>query len=300
MVLSRRVPDIGALDLLLSVARLGSLGQAAREHGISQPAAGSRMRHLESVLGISLIERSSAGSRLTAEGKVVVDWARDVVAAAETLDAGVSGMRSGHQTRLRIGASLTIAEYLLPSWLTALRALHPRATVEMQVVNSAEVVRLIQREHIGLGFVEGPTVAANLDSMVLGHDSLVAVVHPDHPWARRRRPISIEQLAATPLVQRERGSGTRDTVELILADRDDVAGPLVELSSTTAIKAAVGAGVAPAVLSRLAVADELQRGELVAVDIDAELTRELRAVWVAGRRLESEYRDVLAVASRER
>jgi len=299
VVLSSRVPEIGALDLLLSVARLGSLGRAAQAHGISQPAAGSRIRHLAGLLGVSLIERSPLGSRLTADGAVVADWARDVVAAAETLDAGVSALRSQQTARLRIAASQTISEYLLPAWLTDLRARRPGAAVELRVVNSAEVGRLIQAGEAGLGFVEGPEVPAGLESRVLGHDRLIVVVAPGHPWARRRRPIGLAQLAATPLVQREPGSGTRDTVELILGRQPDAAGPVVELSSTTAIKAAVEAGVGPAVLSSLAVAEELRRDLLVAVELDGvEMNRELRAVWAAGRRLGPEYRDVLTVAAR--
>lgn len=299
MALSPRVPELGALDLLLSVARLGSLGRAAEEQGVSQPAAGSRIRRLEGLLGLSLIERSPHGSRLTAEGAVVAGWARDVIAAAETLDAGVSALRSQHVARLRVAASQTISEYLLPTWLTDLRARRPDAAVELQVVNSAEVGRLVQSGQAGLGFIEGPEVPAGMESQVLGHDRLVVVVAPDHRWARRRRPIGIAELAATPLIHREQGSGTRDTAELILRQQSDVARPVVELSSTTAIKASVEAGVGPAVLSSLAVADELRRDMLVAVDVEgAEMRRELRAVWAAGRRLGSEYRDVLAVAAR--
>lgn len=301
MPLSTRVPDIGALDLLLSVARLGSLGRAAQEHGISQPAAGSRIRNLERLLGLSLIDRSALGSRLTAEGAMVANWARAVISAAETLDAGVSALRSDHEGRLRIAASLTVADYLLPTWLTDLRARRPDATVELRVVNSAEVSRLLLAGQAGLGFVEGPEVPAGLESRVLGHDRLVVVVAPTHPWARRRRPIDLAQLAGTPLVQREPGSGTRDTVEAVLGGQPCVVQPVVELSSTTAIKAAVEAGLGPAVLSRLAVADELRRDMLVAVEVvDADMVRELRAVWVAGRRLGAEYRDVLAVAMRHR
>lgn len=299
MVLSARVPDIGALDLLLSVARLGSLGRAAQEQGISQPAAGSRIRHLEGLLGLSLIERSPVGSRLTEEGAIVADWARDVVAAAEALDTGVSALRSVHAARLRIAASLTVSEYLLPAWLTDLRARRPEATVELRVVNSAEVGRLIHAGEAELGFVEGPEVAAGLERQVLGHDRLIVVVAPSHTWARRQASISLAELAATPLVQREPGSGTRDTVELIFGGQPNVARPVVELSSTTAIKAAVEAGVGPAVLSSLAVADELRRDMLVAVELDqVDMIRELRAVWASGRRLGSEYRDVLAVAAR--
>jgi molybdate transport repressor ModE-like protein len=298
--LSARVPDIRALDLLLSVARLGSLGRAAHEHGISQPAAASRIRNLEGLLGLALIERSALGSRLTAEGAMVVNWARDVVTAAEALDVGVAALRTDHERRLRIAASLTVADYLLPRWLADLRARRPDAKVELSVVNSAEVCRLLLEAQVGLGFIESPQVPEGFEGEVVGHDRLVVVVAARHPWARKRA-IALAELAKTPLVQREPGSGTRDTVEALLVGQLDVAQPVAELSSTTAIKAAVEAGVGPAVVSSLAVAEELRRDMLVAVPVaDVDMTRELRAVWVAGRRLGAEYRDMLAVARRQR
>src|ERR1700741_4378299 len=125
MPLPPRVSDLTGFDLLLSVARVGSLGRAAAEHGISQPAASARMRQLEGQLGLALIERSPRGSTLTRAGALVADWAQAAVHAAAALDAGVSALRRERDSRLRIAASLTIAEYLLPGWLTALRATDP-------------------------------------------------------------------------------------------------------------------------------------------------------------------------------
>ncbi|HVV21749.1 MAG TPA: LysR family transcriptional regulator [Pseudonocardiaceae bacterium] len=295
--LSARMPEIGALELLLSVARLGSLGQAAREHGISQPGAGSRIRNLERLLGLALIERSAAGSRLTAEGAMVADWARDVVRAATRLDAGVGALRAHHEQRLRIAASLTIAEYLVPHWLVELRHRRPGATVALRVANSADVARLVLDDAADIGFIEGPGQPEGLRSETVAQDHLCLVVPAGHRWATRNRPVSQAELARTPLVARELGSGTRDTLEAVLAAHGSMVAPVVELSSTTAIKAAVEAGVGPAVVSSLAVAAEVADGRLVTVEIEgAELNRRLRAVWPAGRQLTGVLRDVLAVA----
>src|SRR6188472_351915 len=117
MPLSPRVPDLGAMDMLLSVARLGSLGKAATEHGVSQQAVSSRIRRMERLLGLALIERTSNGSALTAAGSLVADWAREVVGAAASLEHGVDALRTESQDRLRIASSMTVAEYLMPSWL---------------------------------------------------------------------------------------------------------------------------------------------------------------------------------------
>ncbi|NUP45435.1 MAG: LysR family transcriptional regulator, partial [Streptomyces sp.] len=129
--LAHRVPDLGALELLLAVARLGSLGGAAREVGITQPAASSRIRSMERQLGVALVDRSPRGSRLTDAGALVTDWARRIVEAAEAFDVGAQALRDRRDSRLRVAASMTIAEYLLPGWLLALRAQRPDTAVSL-------------------------------------------------------------------------------------------------------------------------------------------------------------------------
>jgi DNA-binding transcriptional LysR family regulator len=300
MTLPARVADLAAFDLLLTVARQGSLGRAAAEHGISQPAVSTRIRQLEAQLGLALIERSPRGSRLTPAGALVAGWAQTAVDAAAALDAGVTALRRQHESRLRIVASMTVAEYLLPGWLTALRAVDPGAAVALSAVNSADVAEAVLTEAAEVGFVEGPNLPDGLRAARVGRDELTVVVAPAHPWSRRRRGIDAAELATTPLVAREAGSGTRRVFEQALA-RAGLTGaaPQAELSSTTAIKAAVAAGAAPAVLSSLAVAAELAGGSLRAVPVlGLDLRRDLRAVWRAGRPLTGPARDLVAIATR--
>ena len=117
-------------------------------------------------------------------------------------------------------------------------------------------------------------------------DDLVVVVAPSHPWARRRRPLTAAELAATPLVLRESGSGTREVLERALGASGLVSTPLVELASTTAIKASVAAGTGPGVLSRLAVEPEVADGRLTIVATSGvRLERTIRAVWPTNRAL---------------
>lgn len=298
MPLSSRVPDLRALDLLLSVARLGSLGRAATEHGITQPAAGSRIRHLENLVGQPLIERSALGSRLTTEGSLVADWAREVVGAANSLDAGLDALRTRSEGRIRLAASLTISEYLAPHWILALRARRPEAALSLRAVNSSDVARLVIEGDVDLGFLEGPELPDGLEARTIARDELVVVVGPDSPWARRRRSMTVDELLETRLVAREPGSGTRHALESTLMEHGSPAEPMVELSSMTAIKAAVEDGVGPAVLSSLAVAGEVALGRLRRVRVEGlSVRRELRAVWPSGRRHSPVLRDVLAVAA---
>lgn len=301
MSLSHRVPDLGALELLLAVARHGSLGRAAREIGITQPAASSRIRSMERRLGVALVDRSPRGSRLTDAGALVTDWARRVVEAAEAFDAGAQALRDRRDSRLRVAASMTIAEYLLPGWLIALRAERPDTAVSLQAGNSAAVASRLLAGDADLGYVEGLSVPDGLNGTVVAHDRLVVVAAPSHRWARRRAPIAPAELAATPLVLREYGSGTRQVLDSALAGHGGLAAPLLELASTTAVKAAAVSGAGPAVLSELAVTEELTSRRLVEVPVESvDLRRALRAVWPRGPRPTGPARDLLSLSRAKR
>jgi molybdate transport repressor ModE-like protein len=291
--IAHRVPDLGALELLLAVARLGSLGGAARELGITQPAASSRIRSMERQLGVALVDRSPRGSRLTDAGALVTDWARRVVEAAAAFDAGAQALRHRRDSRLRVAASMTIAEYLLPGWLLALRSQRPDTAVSLLAGNSTTVAEQLLSDEADLGFVEGLSVPPGLDSTVIAHDHLIVVTAPTHPWARRRRPVPATELASTPLILREKGSGTRQVLDAALGG---LARPLIELSSTTAVKASAVSGAGPAVLSELAVGEELSTRRLVRIPVEGlTLARDLRAVWPTGHRPTGPARDLLSL-----
>lgn len=280
MPLAQPIPDLISLDLLASVAELGSIRQAAVAHGISQPAASTRLRALEGVLGLDLLDRSSGGARPTPAGRAVVEWSETILHNVRALLTAAAALRSEGRTQVRVAASMTVAEYLAPEWLVRLAALDPELHVSLEMTNSEQVVGLVREGRAALGFVEGTSNLAGLRGQVLLSDELVLVVAPHHPWARRRSPVSPQELAATPLVLREVGSGTRDVLETWLARSHLGVTAVAELGSTTAIKRAVESGVAPTVLSRLAVRSDVREGRLVIVTLQgAKLTRSIRVVW---------------------
>jgi DNA-binding transcriptional LysR family regulator len=274
-------PDLAALSLFVSVVELGSVSRAAELHGVSQPSASERLRNLERKLGIQLLVRSPTGSVATAEGALVVEWSAAVLAAADELRVGVASLRSPARGQLAVAASYTVAEHLLPGWLGVLHAKHPDVAVALEVVNSSGVLDRVRSGTADVGFIESPGPTTGLASRSVGHDELVVVVSPDHAWARRRSPVTATELAETPLVLREPGSGTRDALVVALAAVG--LGPPVaafELGSTASVKSAVAAGSGPAVLSRVAVEAEVRSGRLHVVPVAAlDLHRTLRAVW---------------------
>ncbi|MFI7104470.1 LysR family transcriptional regulator [Streptomyces sp. NPDC050161] len=291
--------DLRSLEMLLAVAEHGSIGAAARSLDVQQPSVTDRLQRLERHLGLSLVERSPRGSRLTPEGVAVADWAREVLNASDQLEAGVAALRRSHDSQLRVSASLTVAEYLLPRWLADLRLRSPDTGVALRMCNSEQVALDVLHGDADLGFIEGPRTTRGLHARVVAVDDLVIVVAPGHPWARRRRPLSVTELADAPLIVREKGSGTRDTLDhaLVRAGAHRTATPRLELGSTGAIKAAVLTGQGVGVLSRFAISDDIRGARLreVAVD-DVDLRRRLRAIWRSGTHLAGPAAELTACA----
>ncbi|MET3803388.1 DNA-binding transcriptional LysR family regulator [Nakamurella sp. UYEF19] len=308
-MLSRRVPDLIALQLLLAVRSEGSLALAGTAMGMTQQAASLRIKAMETQIGVPLVVRSTHGSTLTPAGALVAGWATPVVAAADRLDAGVASLTNTRDAHLRIAASLTVAEHLAPRWFLALRDGQLRAgqqptSLEMITTNSEGVIRAVLEGTADLGFVEGPGEPRKVRSVVVGHDHLVVVVAPGHRWARSGRAIGPVELAGTALVSREPGSGTREAFTKALRSRlpagAEMSPPAIELASAAAVRAAIATGTAPGAMSALAVADDLALGRLVEVPVaELDLRRELRAVWLTSRQPPpGPARDLVAVAAR--
>ncbi len=298
---SPRTP-LGPLELLVAVDEQGSISAAARALALAQPSVSAGLRRLERQTGLGLVVRSHGGTALTEAGRALVGRARDVLAASDAFEHEVAAMRAERGGRLSVAASLTIAEYLVPGWLAARPA--GAAVVDLQVANSRDVMQAVLHGRADLGFIEGPDLDPGLHARTIGHDELLAVVAPGHPWAEARRPVTAAELAAGPLALREEGSGTRATLELALrAAGAPFASAPAQLGSTAAVKNVVRGGRTAAVLSALTVQDELTRGTLRQVRVEGvDLHRELRMVWSRGREpaaVAREFAAAVVAATRE-
>lgn len=285
-----------ALELLVGVDDHGSLSAAARDLHMAQPNASRAIARLERQLDVVLLERTTSGSTLTAQGTILVHWARETLTAATQFLTVADALRGERDAELTVAASLTVAEHLLPRWLGEFRAGHPNTTVHLRVQNSADVLDALSTGACAVGFVESPTIPTGMYSAVVAHDRLVVVVPASHPWARRNRPLGLAELAGTPLLMRESGSGTRETLDTAL-DGYARAAPLLELGSSAAITTAVAAGVGPAVLSTLAVDGAVRAGTARLVQVDGlQVARDLRAVWRPPRDLAGPAADLVRIA----
>lgn len=280
MPLPQPVPDVVSLDLLKSVAKLGSIRQAAMAHGISQPAASMRLRSLEKALGVAIVDRSNGRATLTPAGLAVVQWSEKVIEGIDELIEGVRALRLEGETNLPIAASMTVAEYLIPIWLGAMRQSGISRSISLKTGNTENVIQIMRNHEADIGFIEGWNKPQEFSVKDVYDDDVVVVVTPSHPWSHRKKFVTPTELANTPLILRESGSGTREILERNLELLELKVTPLAEMASNTAIKAMVLAGSGPGVLSRLVTKSEIENNKLVIVNVvGIKLDRKIRAIW---------------------
>ena len=179
--------------------------------------------------------------------------------------SGVAALVAEAGSRLRVAASLTVAEYLLPGWLSALHRESPGVILTVEVTNSSKVLARVGDASADVGFVEGHEVLlAGMLTVVVRSDHLVVVVGPAHPWALRESAVGGAELASADLIVREPGSGTREVLGGALSSWGG-SHSWLELGSAASILSAVRRGEGPAVLSALAVAEDVEVGRLVPV-----------------------------------
>lgn len=290
--------ELEVLELFVAIVDEGSIGAGARTVGMAQPNASRLIAELEVRADTTLLDRSPRGSSPTEAGGVLGVRARAVLAAARELDDWIDTRRTaGEPRRLRVGASLTIADTLLPSWLAELRRRAPQLSADVTVLNSTQILDQVEDGALHIGFVETPYVPVRLNAMVVEEDELVVVIDPGHEWADKQGKVGVAELARTPLVVREEGSGTRDGLRQLLGGAVPVA-PAQVLSSNAAVRVAVTAGAGPAVLSTLAVRPQLDSGELLRVPLDGPAVyRPLTAVWSGPHRLTGHTAELVRIAA---
>lgn len=306
MVLPSKMPQLADLDLLLSVETYGSVGKAAQAHNLSQPAASIRISAMERRLGLRLLERSPAGSKLTEDGEMLAKYARNVMQAARELLEFGSGARRTEANRLRVAGSPAIAEHLIPEWLNLSGFSFGEARVEVQAGSGETLCRLIHADRVDLAFIDGwyqagtresRQVPDDLVTRYICDDRLAVLVGSRHPWVTRAAPLTVDELAAAPLVLRERGSGIREFTDELLAGAP-APRSCVEFPSSAAIKQAVATSKRVTVLNLSTVRSELADGRLHLVAVDQELPgKPIHAVWSERRGLPAHARELVEIAA---
>ena len=269
------------LEVFAAIAHSGSTRVAAGRVARSQSAASAALAELEAALGEPLFDRVGRRLVLNENGRALLPGAVALLDRATELQALFSGE---HAAPLRVAASLTIGEYLLPSLMAQWKLAHPHSAVHLAIGNTSEVIAAVAGLSADVGFIEGPQTHADLRVLRWVSDELVVLAAPGHPLAEAQATkstrLTARQLAEASWILREHGSGTRLASDRWLIEHLGSLNIGFELGSTEAIKRLAAAGAGLACLSRHTVAEELASGELVALRTRLPVARRRLAMVV--------------------
>ncbi len=262
------------LKVFHTVARLLNFTKAADALHMTQPAVTFQIRQLEEHFNTRLFDRTHNRVSLTEAGQRVYSYADRIFELYDEMENTIREMTGDVSGVVTLGASTTIAEYMLPFLLGDFKAQNPDVNIRLKVSNTEGIVSMVENNVIDLGIVEASVNNKNLQVDVCRMDQLVAIVPPTHPLASLNA-ITPQQLLPYPFICREEGSGTREVINEFL--HEHMAGEdlkiCLELGSPEAIKGAVEAGMGVSIMSHSTVAKELKLGSLAAVPLDPALER---------------------------
>lgn len=263
------------LQVFHTVARVLNFTKAAEILHMTQPAVTFQSRQLEEHFNTRLFDRTHNRISLKEAGARVYEYADKIFELYAEMEAAVRDMTGEIAGMLVLGASTTIAEYVLPSLLGHFKRKYPDVIIRLKVSNTDAIVAMVENNEIDLGVVEAPVSNKKLVVELCRIDQLVVIVPPGHPLAAKQT-LKPADLLAYPYIAREHGSGTREvTLDYF---RDAGVDPaqlkvIMELGSPESIKGAVEAGMGVSIISRATLVKELQLGTLIAVNLDPPLDR---------------------------
>lgn len=276
--------NLHLLRMFAAVVRTGSFSRAAELLNISQPAISKGVRDFELQVGCRLLNRSPKGVVPTAEGLALSQHAETLFAVERAAEEELSALRGLHNGSLRIGASTTIAAYMIARYLGAFHRAYPGVDLHLVSANTRDIAEQMAAQDLDIGLVEGPVEERSVIAEPWRTDVMKLVVAPDHAFAAANQPIDPKQLDNEVLIVREFGSGTREVVTQALAAHDIEPLRTLEIGSTAAIKQVVAAGLGVSILSAIAVRGQIQLGQLKTVAMrDVKIERTLCRLKVPGR-----------------
>jgi DNA-binding transcriptional LysR family regulator len=276
--------NLHLLRLFATVAEIGSFSRAAAVLRLSQPAISKGVRDFELQLGCRLLDRSHKGVKPTREGLALARHAKSIFAAEGAAEQELKSLRGLDSGSLRIGASTTIATYLLPEYLGEFHRAHPGIDLHLASANTRDIADLMHQHEIEIALVEGPVEDDGLISEPWQTDVMTLITAPSHPFGRTDQPIDPARLTKELLVIREPGSGSREVVNQLLSLHAIQPSRTLEIGSTEAIKQLVAAGLGISIVSAAAVKDQVSLHRLKMIEIAGiRLERTLWQLKVPGR-----------------
>ncbi|ASE42231.1 TPA: LysR family transcriptional regulator [Citrobacter braakii] len=259
------------LEVFAEVLKSGSTTQASVMLALSQSAVSAALTDLEGQLGVQLFDR--VGKRLVVNEHGRLLYPRALALLEQTTE--IEQLFRKDNGAIRVYASSTIGNYILPAMIARYRQDFPDLPLELSVGNSQDVINAVLDFRVDIGLIEGPCHSTEIISEPWLEDELVVFAAPSSPLTKG--PVTLEQLAASPWILRERGSGTRELVDYLLLSHLPRFQMAMELGNSEAIKHAVRHGLGISCLSRRVIAEQLQAGTLSEVTVP--LPRLVRTLW---------------------
>lgn len=258
---------IDNLKIFVTVVEQKHFSRAAKLLNLSQPNVSLHIRNLENEFDTILIHRSPKSVKVTEEGEILYHRAKKILALYEEAKDQINDRKNVVQGTLKIGASFTIGEYILPRILAEFANEHPKVKVEVTVGNTEEVVEKVRGNHLEIGLIEGEAHFQDLIVEPFMEDEMIIIAPPTHTLAQMKM-IKPEMLQNQVWIWRESGSGTRAYSDQLIHELNLQIEHFFIFSSSQGIKEAVSAGLGIAMISRWTVRKELATGEIVKLNIN--------------------------------
>ncbi|MBU1365141.1 MAG: LysR family transcriptional regulator [Gammaproteobacteria bacterium] len=269
------------LQVFHAVAKHLSFTRAADALFMTQPAVTFQIKQLEEQYGTRLFERRHGSISLTPAGELVLSYAEKILALSDEMDTRLAEMTGEMRGPLLVGASTTIAEFMLPRVLGEFNAAYPQVRARLIVANSESIESRVAEHTLDVGLIEVPAKLSGLTSQICCEDELLVICAPDYPLAGMQS-VTPKALADYEYISREPGSGTREITDAYFLSHKVPPNSLktqMELGSPESLKGVASTGLGFAIVPKAVVAKEIQLGELVAIPLKPPLKRSLYLVF---------------------
>jgi DNA-binding transcriptional LysR family regulator len=253
--------------MFAAVVRSGSFSKAAEILNVSQPAISKGVRDFELQVGCRLLNRTPKGVVPTPEGLALSRRAEALFAVERAAEEELSALRGLHNGSLRIGASTTIATYMIARYLGAFHRAYPGVDLHLVSANTRDIAEQMVEQNIDIALVEGPVADKNLTAEPWRTDVMKLITAPDHAFAMAAGPIDPKAIENEVLIVREPGSGSREVVTQALEAHGVEPVRTLEIGSTAAIKQVVAEGLGVSIVSVVSVEDQVRLGRLKVLDM---------------------------------